>query len=302
MRLLVLSSVQPSYLHARAGYTVLACLLESLAGLGHEVAYATAGSANRTDEATASRLQNAGVVCTGDFTADLVDRRLGLAPWRRKIRTVRMAFMPHEGDDEPAFARPTESATSLLAWRPDAVLLFWDTWFEHLLPYLRDVRVLAYLAKPRHDSPMRALEERAAGNVESARDALSYRILRHQRARHFARLRQLSAASNICALDARQYREAGIPCTYVPNTWPDAFGVDWRRRRDVAQATRKGFGILGNIGDLGGSGEEIAGLLKQVAASPELAATLGANARLTYEREFAPSVVARDLAEMAGAA
>ncbi len=254
MRLLVLASVQPSFQHARAGYIVLASLLEALAGLGHQVGFATAGCANRIDASSSERLGAAGVSFVGDYTQDMHVRAGDVTGLRSDVRTLRKAFLPMKNDDDPVFEVPGATVKKLLASKPDLIVLFWDTWFEHLLGHLAAVPVVGYLAKPRYDSPMRAIENSDGTGVGAVKNAIAYRTLAHQRARHLVRLKNLKAACNICALDASAYTDAGIACSYVSNTWPDMFGALWRTRRQAAQLARAETGILGNIGDMTGTG------------------------------------------------
>jgi hypothetical protein len=252
MRIAVLASVHPSFSHARAGYVVLASLLEELGLAGHEVRLFTMGCANQPDAGTLGRLGKVRVTHAGDLT-DQTRPEFPLAGLRSDLRTLRKAYLPDQDDDYPKFDDPA-AAASRVAEGADAVILFWDTWFELLIPALGMVPVIGYLARPRTASPISANEAHPLQGMAGVKQRVLLRILRNQEARHLRRLRGLSAAANICALDAAYYSEHGVPCDYLPNTWPDFFGDGWRERRDGAEAGRAKVGVLANIGSVNATG------------------------------------------------
>ncbi|MGQ0510704.1 MAG: hypothetical protein ACT4P9_08825 [Betaproteobacteria bacterium] len=251
MHVAVLASVHPSFSHARAGYVVLASLLEQMGLAGHRVSLYTACCANRPDAATLERLQAAGVRHAADFTSEArtEPRPGGLAG---DLRTVRKALFPRADDDYPAF--PQAVAERIHADGADAAILFWDAILEYLLPALGHLPVIGYLARPRTASPLAVADAQPGRGIQGLRMAVVRRILVNQEARHLARLRNLAAATNICALDAAYYSSNGVPCDYLSNTWPDLFGADWRARRDSAEAQRPLVSVLANIGAVNATG------------------------------------------------
>lgn len=268
MHVAVLASVHPSFSHARAGYVVLASLLEQMGLAGHRVSLYTACCANRPDAATLERLQAAGVRHAADFTAEAREepRPGGLAG---DLRTVRKAILPRADDDYPAF--PPAVAARILSEGAEAAILFWDSILEHLLPALGQLPVVGYLARPRTASPLAAIAARPGRGMHGLRMAVVRRILLNQEARHLSRLRALAAATNICALDAAYYAAHGVPCDYLSNTWPDLFGAGWRERRERAEAERPRISVLANIGAVNatGNGFGLAYLVRDVL--PQLA-------------------------------
>jgi hypothetical protein len=252
MHIAVLASVHPSFSHARAGYVVLASVLEELGRSGHEVRLFTARCANEPDAATLGRLGKARVTHASDLT---LDTRLepALTGVRSDLRTLRKAYLPDRDDDYPKFNDPAAAAARITEGA-DAAILFWDTWFEHLLPALGKFRVVGYLARPRTASPITAIEALSSRGMAGLKQRVLLRILRNQEARHLKRLRGLAAATNICALDAAYYSAHGVACDYLPNTWPDFFGADWRRRRDSAETGRVKLSVLANIGNVNATG------------------------------------------------
>ncbi|MEZ5618801.1 MAG: hypothetical protein R3E40_11055 [Rhodocyclaceae bacterium] len=257
MHLLLLASLNPQFGHAKAGYIVLASLLEALALSGHQVSYATVCCHNPPDEATLVRLREAGVKFVGDFTDQVVTSDPAASALRSDIRTVRKAFLSLESDDLPYFAAPAEVIAELQESGADATLIFWDTWFEHLLTNWHGTPIYGYLARPRYASPLAriaAMDAENGGIATILRQSVLKRLIERQRDRHNKRIRVLKRVANICALDAAEYRQLGVKCEYVPNTWPDFFGADWKKRRTGAEHTRARVGILGNIGDLTGTG------------------------------------------------
>lgn len=252
MRIAVLASVHPSFSHARAGYVVLASILEELGQAGHDVRLFTLGCPNQPDAGTLGRLARAHVTHAGDLT-DQTRPEPSLSGLRSDLRTLRKAYLPGQDDDYPKFDDPA-AAAARVAEGADAAILFWDTWFEQLIPALGKVPVIGYLARPRTASSISANQARPLQGMAGVKQRVLLRILRNQEARHLKRLRGLSAAANICALDAAYYSGHGVSCGYLPNTWPDFFGEGWRQRRDGAEAGRARVGVLANIGSVNATG------------------------------------------------
>ncbi len=86
---------------------------------------------------------------------------------------------------------------------------------------------------------------------------LNSQRLAHQRRRHFDRVRRFVALSNIDANDARIYSSEGHPCEYVPNTWGDPFGDDWRIRRSEIESETETLNIFGSFSTLTSTGNQI---------------------------------------------
>ncbi len=127
--------------------------------------------------------------------------------------------------------------------------MFWDTLFEQVLPFLKKRSVvICYGARPNYAASLSRIEAEKGGSIRDRfRRRMARRILGHREKRHFAVLRNIPALVNICAVDARMYRDSGLDCDYVPNTWPDRFGDNWEQKRQVAEQVHPWIGILGNI-------------------------------------------------------
>jgi hypothetical protein len=112
------------------------------------------------------------------------------------------------------------------------------------------MRVYGYFGRP----PMAASKVHAREKLHGIKRALTDARLQARERRHLARLQSLSGARNLCALDAVWYDQHGVRCSYLPNTWPDAYGENWRSLRREAEARRQGIHMLGNIGVLSSTG------------------------------------------------
>jgi hypothetical protein len=250
-RILVLSSIAPNYAHFRAGQTVLAHLLEELAKGGLGVRYAVAEPRSHADPASQSRLEQAGAKLLPGPPPELAAVRPGTRIMRG-VNLVREAIDPSSGRDDLYFTAPDVEADRLISSGADAAILFWDTAYEQVAEVLTDrgMPVFGYLARPPFASAQATLPQRRTGlrrHVEALR-------LNTRARRHFSRLRRLTGAGNICALDAAWYSREGVACRYLPNTWPDPAGDDWASVRTDAERRRSGVHILGNIGGLNATG------------------------------------------------
>lgn len=250
MRLLVLSSIAPDFGHFRAGHTVLAVLLEALAALGVKVGVALAGSV-RVTESARIKLKASGIdLLEGEeFSLNTLENQ---SSWYRKKHHIFSIFQKSVEFDYPRFRHPDRAVEKIMAYQPDAVLLFWDSSFELILSRLRSYRVnlYGYLARPPHAAGLTNLS-RLHNPVHRA---FIWACLQQAQRRHIRRMRHLMKAANICALDATWYRLEGINSEYVPNTWPDAYGDEWRLKRLSAEGRRMGIHILANIGGLNATG------------------------------------------------
>ena len=247
MNVLVLASAHPSFRKGTAANIVLAALIEALGTLGHKASWATVGADDLPDAATVIHLESEGASYIGDFTDETEFYTL-----KRPISSfdaLRRAFFPRPNDDFPRFREPERVVQRLRKCGADGAILFWDTWFEHLLPALQDLPMVVYGARPRHAAPLSRIEAMSGGKelMDRLRCPIQRRLLQHQATRHFERMRNLSELVNICAVDVAIYQKKGLDYEYVPNTWPDMFGPSWAEQRRQAEKERAVLGILGNI-------------------------------------------------------
>ncbi|MEE3044158.1 MAG: glycosyltransferase [Pseudomonadota bacterium] len=278
MRIVFVASVSPSFEHARAAYIVLASLLDSMADAGHEVAYITIGSTNQTDVRTGKVLSEKGIRLLGEFSAGEYKTSDGIRFHERVKRLILQVFSGSPGYwIGPKLHKQLEIQRSLESFCPDAVILFWDSLFEAMLPYCGNSRVFGYLARPRFGAGVAVAENRqkSAGSIfGKLRAKLDRKVWEKEKTRHFARISSLDGVANICALDASMYNEEGINCTYIPNTWPDSFGRKWNEKRSDREATREKVSVLANVGNVNATGNSfgIAYLANELlpVISPEL--------------------------------
>jgi hypothetical protein len=251
-RVIVLSSMVPTFSHL--GRVVLANVLEQMAGQGAEVRFAVARSGGLidADEEAAVRLARAGVRAVEGPAPVLDEANLPKSAARRVARYVRETVDPRVSADAPRFRDPAAEVERLIATGAKSALLFWDTHYERLAPALSQagMRVYGYLARP----PMAAAQVHARDKLRGLKRALTNARLQARQSRHLARLRSLSGARNLCALDAVWYDRHGVACSYLPNTWPDAYGDAWQSLRREAEGRRQGIHILGNVGALQATG------------------------------------------------
>jgi hypothetical protein len=248
----MLSSVAPSYAHFRAAQTVLANILQELRAGGAEVAYAIASPVEDGDAQSAGRLESYGVSALPGAAPKLTSADLPSNKVLKGARFVREAVDWRQASDRPSFEAPAREVQRILDWKPDAAILFWDSHYEHLLPWLTSssVKVFGYIARP----PFAAGATFAADRLTGVHRVIGRARMAGLERRHLTRMQGVKAARNICALDADWYDNHGVPCSYLPNTWPDAYGATWRDRRRTAEAARTGMHILGNIGGLNATG------------------------------------------------
>lgn len=250
MRLLFLTSAMPEIGHSNAIRTVTAALLQTAAGLGHQVAWASAVVGNPQSEATMTRLAEQGIEHIADFSGEIegVPQRA----WAARLLVLRNCFRRF-GIDLPRLRNPEQVAERLLSWSPDLVILVWDTIFDQVLPFL-SAPSIGYWALPTYASAFSALD---TGRSEVRRKwvrELVRRGLRNRKERHLALAHHAGHLANICLAHTEEYRAAGIPCCYIPNTWPDPLGADWGRRRSEAEDATGRFQILGSMGRATASG------------------------------------------------
>jgi len=252
MHVLLLSSIWPILGHKSAGKTVLGHLCKTLLEKGHDVSLAVCCPVDLPEEESFDQLMSLGLKVVGDFTNEmnLDNPDLSLSFFKRILSYSGDVFAPLHKKDYPLFSNPEETAEKLQGIGADCAILFWDSWFERLLPYLSEIPTIGYLAKPR----MEAGYTRAVQSPTSVRRWLNVVQFKGQQKRHLEMVKHLDKAVNICALDADFYSNNDVPCDYVPNTWPDAFGADVYQKRIAAEGARDSVQILGNIGAISATG------------------------------------------------
>jgi hypothetical protein len=251
-RVVVLSSMVPTFSHL--GSIVLGTLVEQLAVAGADVRFAHTGGGAllKADADAEQRLALVGAHPVAGTGPIIVDESLPKSAARRVARYVRETIDPGVDGDAPRFRDPAAEVERLMASGAGSALLFWDTHYERLAPALSraGMRVYGYLARP----PMAASQVHARERLRGLKRGVANARLRAKERRHLQRLRDLFGARNICALDATWYDRHGVGCSYLPNTWPDAFGDAWPSLRRAAEGRRQGVHILGNIGVLSSTG------------------------------------------------
>lgn len=151
-------------------------------------------------------------------------------------------LIPHSGDQRTV-------ATLLRDLRPDLLLVVWSDLAAGLL---RDNPIMrfAYQGNPPHKVMAARLElsnERSTGT--RLRDGLWLKAV--ERA-HLKVMRSFDLVGNVAANDAAYYSSRSIDAFYIQNMWPSSESdVLWRREgREQVEP----FKIIGNIGNLGATG------------------------------------------------
>lgn len=253
MRLLVLSSILPSNAHFRAGQTVLASLIAEFAASTScsavGLALATEGETIDLTNYLKSAPYGPEYLPLEPFATRSLAQYTGLV---RKFHQLEMALSRNLTVDFPRFKDRDAAIAAIEAFRPDAILLFWDTIFEHLLADLtkRGIPCYGYLARP----PQAAGFSRVARHPSLLMRMFISWQLRSKETRHLKRVTELKRATNICALDATWYSDNGVTSDYLTNTWPDHYGSEWFNIRKKAEARRSGIHVLANIGGLNATG------------------------------------------------
>lgn len=252
MKVLFLSSANPNRQQGTAANIIMAALVEAVAE-NHQVSWVCAQPAGSRDHELEDAWAEMGIERIGDWTTET--RTLPTAkPWST-IRALRHAFLPMEGDDYPRFQGRREIAARIDALKADCIILFWDSIFEQVLPYLKSGSTVYYAARPTYAAPFARIDAEQGGSLrQKARRYLGRRILAHRRDRHLRLAATASKIVNICAVDAKMYCDDGIDCDYVANTWPDHFGDDWHEMRRQGEQSRSHIGILGNISGVAQTG------------------------------------------------
>ena len=251
MRLVVLSSIAPDFRHFRAGQTVLAEIVEALAIQGVNITVALAGETNLLDPTQVTRLEKQGIAIVKSENFK-INSGVAQNKIKWKIKQLRSLFQSGDDCDFLGFANSKKAAEEIARLKPDAVLLFWDTYFEHILPELKKngIPCFAYSAKPRQSSGFASLE-----NQKSMWHAWIQKLqLIAAQERHLERYKLLSDNRNICDIDCSWYVTKGVSTSYLSNTWPDPYGEDWYKKRLTSQSKRAGINILANIGGLNATG------------------------------------------------
>ncbi len=246
MKLLFLSSNTPRLDHFRAGETIVALIARQLREMGHVVELGLL-RAGRIDDATRAALEQDGVIILPSFDSYLVPDEEAVPGFPARLTRGVLRLVK---DSDPPIVRGEALARALDARGADAAILFWDTVFEKALPWLKTPAV-GYLARPPTASELARIGDSASPLLIKLWRRLG--VLAAQR-RHFARMRFLAKAVNICALDAALYTVQGVPSEYLSNTWVDPFGDQWRIARAAAEGRRTGIHILANIGGLNATG------------------------------------------------
>lgn len=251
MKILLLSSVLPNLDHFRASQTVLASLALSFAGKhGLSVVIAVAGAEKIKSQPQGQfDFEHIDVLRSDAFRLEPEKTRKSIFD---KIDLLRAATSSNPPILREQFCDQNAAVAAIRNVAPDVVLQYWDSPFDELFSTLasQNSQLYGYLARP----PQAAAFSRINTYRNPLKKAYYNAIYKGAERRHISGNQHLKKASNICALDTQWYNDHGIPTQYVPNTWPDAFGSDWKQKRKKAESKRKGLHVLGNIGGLNATG------------------------------------------------
>ena len=161
---------------------------------------------------------------------------------------------------------------------PDLVLTIWSEIAGNLVSTLPVSHRVAYAVNPDHkvlDARLE-LEERLGIMTVAAR--LRNRARREAtRLAHLQVMRRFDLMWNVAANDAAQYRAEGINAQYLQNMWPTDAHLNWESLRDEGEQMTP-LKIVGNVGNLGATGNSFGLLTLATEIVPELKRRLGEGA------------------------
>jgi len=257
VKITVLASNNPEFSHTGVNELVLASLIEGFSLNGHDVFWAVAGKeAVPISDKSKARIDKLGVKFIGDFT-DYLSYKSSNNKIIKNINLVREVFLLN-CDDIPVFTKPESVISKLQQTESDIYLLFWDTWFESLIPYMENLRVSGFLAKPRYDATRIRLKQ---GGLWFSKNNIVYnwlakRILKNRKKCHLERISSLEQVFNICSVDVNYYKKEGVDAKYIPLPIFDFFSNSWEKRTFSYQ--NKKINIIASMGSMHALGSSIA--------------------------------------------
>ena len=131
----------------------------------------------------------------------------------------------------------------------DLIILFWDTKFEYLLPFIKNQNTFGYLAVPPYSASI--IMHNNFSKFKNFYYKIKLKYFKNLQNIHVNNLKSLKNASNICNITKNWYRDRSINCTYIPNCWEN-FSKIYRRSSFKKKDTK--FNICSSIGGLNATG------------------------------------------------
>jgi|688.fasta_scaffold08423_10 hypothetical protein len=131
----------------------------------------------------------------------------------------------------------------------DLVILFWDTKFEYILPFIKSQNTFGYLAVPPHSASI--ILHNHFLKFKNFYYKIKLKYFKNLQDIHIKNLKSLKSASNICNITKNWYRDRSINCTYIPNCWENfskIYSSKYLKKKDVE------FNICSSIGGLNATG------------------------------------------------
>lgn len=208
MKILFLSSIIPSFKHYTAGSTVLASLIQE--------------SSNKKNKNDLYILNNKIPKKNLKYFSKTYLHSLEYFYTKKISNILRILFVllfKYDLNFSKNKKLFFQISKKILNNQYDLIILFWDTEFEYIVPYLNQQKIYAYLAVP----PYSALISRIAEdkNINFVKKILKLKFYKNLQRIHIKNLKNIHISSNICNVNKSWYKKNNIKCKYVPNCWPN---------------------------------------------------------------------------------
>jgi hypothetical protein len=261
MKILFLSSIEPNFNHFKAGSTVLANLIKESTENKHET-HLYILSNNEKEK-----------INYNFFLKDkILIKKFAFLKLNILLKTIRFLLIlifKKEIKYLLNLKKIKLISSKIKNEKFDLIILFWDTEFEYLVPYLKNEKIMTYAALPRFYSSIKRVESSInLSKKDFITNMLKKIYYKNEMSMHFRRIKEIKLHTNICDQTKLLYQKNFIKCHYIPNCWPDFFKKSLKIRKNNGK-----INILANIGGLDATGNyygikylinEIVPLLKKI--------------------------------------
>ena len=253
MHITILTSNHPNFSHCGANEIVLASLCMGLIKNGHKVSYAFAGVDNNSKNNFDNNIQDLGIDYIGDFTSNFINKK-PLNKFQLARETIKSIFIEPENDFK--FKVNKKINEKLIAKKTDLYLIFWDTCFEYIIPFLCQRKIAAYYAKPPYDASITNLKNKRNNIflISQIKKNLYLNYLNKKSNQNIKRMKKLIFMTNICNIDTQFYKSNKVKAFYVPLALKDYFR-DENFYKNI-QSSKK-VNIIGALGSVFATGSSI---------------------------------------------
>jgi hypothetical protein len=243
MKILFLSSIEPNFNHFKAGSTVLANLLKESVENKHETQLYILANDEKEKINYNFYLKDKILIKKFSF--------LKLNILLKIIRLLLILIFKKEIKYLLNLKKIKLISSKIKHEKFDLIILFWDTEFEYLLPYLKNEKIMTYAALPRYYSSIKRVESLINLSKKKFITNIFKKIYyKNEISMHFKRIKEIKLQTNICDQTKLLYQKKFIKCYYVPNCWPDYF----KKSQKIKIKKNNKINILANIGGLDATG------------------------------------------------